>query len=130
MYGIMVTVTISASHSLLDHPKCSRMHGHNYTIKVFIVSEKLQDGMIADFGVVKKKIKDLLMKYDHKHLGVLPKGWQGNPEHIVTLPFEKTSAENLAQFWATEIQEALQPLQVKRVEVWESQTSMAYYEFQ
>ena len=65
--------------------KCSRMHGHNWTITVFLASTRLNDeGMVADFTHIKKAVKGYL---DHGNLNEL-------------LPFNPT-AENIAA-WVVE----------------------------
>ena len=60
---------ISAAHSLqLSYEsKCSRMHGHNWQIEIFLVSrDKLnEDGMVEDFTHIKKVIHS---KMDHANL--------------------------------------------------------------
>jgi len=65
--------------------KCSRMHGHNWTITVFMASTQLNaEGMVKDFTHIKKTIKGYL---DHGNLNEL-------------LPFNPT-AENIAA-WVVE----------------------------
>lgn len=60
---------ISAAHSLqLSYEsKCSRMHGHNWQLEIFLVSkDKLnEDGMVEDFTHIKKVIQS---KMDHANL--------------------------------------------------------------
>lgn len=60
---------ISAAHSLqLSYEsKCSRMHGHNWQLEIFLVSkDKLnEDGMVEDFTHIKKVIHS---KMDHANL--------------------------------------------------------------
>ena len=60
---------ISAAHSLqLSYEsKCSRMHGHNWQIEIFLVSRDIlnEDGMVEDFTHIKKAIHS---KMDHANL--------------------------------------------------------------
>ena len=60
IYCISKKLEISAAHSLqLSYEsKCSRMHGHNWQIEIFLVSrDKLnEDGMVEDFTHIKKVI--------------------------------------------------------------------------
>ena len=58
--------TWSAAHLLPGHFKCSNMHGHNYVLDLEIASENLNHGMIVDFVVIKKKLRELIEDYDHK----------------------------------------------------------------
>jgi 6-pyruvoyltetrahydropterin/6-carboxytetrahydropterin synthase len=72
MYIINKEFHFSASHILsglkTDHP-CSRLHGHNYVVNIFLRSEKLDEtGFIIDYGAlkpIKHYIDDVL---DHRHL--------------------------------------------------------------
>lgn len=84
MYYIEKTIEISASHhlTLSYESKCASPHGHNWTITVFCRAEELNaDGMVADFGQIKKRLKEAL---DHKDLNT-------------ALPFNPT-AENIARW--------------------------------
>jgi 6-pyruvoyltetrahydropterin/6-carboxytetrahydropterin synthase len=71
MYRIEKTFEVSASHLLeLDYEsKCSQNHGHNWIIKIFLKSKKLNtNGMVLDFTEIKRKIHD---KIDHKDLNAI-----------------------------------------------------------
>ena len=108
MYYVRKTIEISAAHSLtLDYEsKCSRLHGHNWTITVYCKSQTLDiNGMVTDFSLIKNRVKDRL---DHKVLNEV-------------LPFNPT-AENLAR-WIFE-----QVPNCYRVEVQESKDNLAAYE--
>jgi len=87
MYYVSKTLEISASHQLtLSYDsKCSRLHGHNWSITIFCKAEQLdENGMVCDFTHIKRQIKDRL---DHENLNDI-------------LPFNPT-AENLA-CWCTQ----------------------------
>ena len=75
---------VAGSHqlSLSYESKCSRLHGHNWVITVFLASAKLNaDGMVLDF----KRIKETVHGYlDH-----------GNFHDL--LPFNPT-AENIDEW--------------------------------
>ena len=126
MFTLTKSFTIAASHCITGHPKCGRMHGHNYKIEIEIGSPILnENGMLIDFSNLKTIIEKTLKKYDHKHLGVLPFGWTSNPDHVMELPFDLTTAENLARYWGTELLTDIRPLRLLRVNVFESEQSMA-----
>jgi 6-pyruvoyl tetrahydropterin synthase/QueD family protein len=76
----------SASHLLPGHYKCSRMHGHNYVLDVKIESDKLEHGMLIDFVTIKKEIRKMIEKYDHKLL---------LPEMSNTMKIEKEDGMDL-----------------------------------
>jgi len=70
MFYLEKTIEISAAHVLeLDYEsKCSRVHGHNFQVKVFCKSKTLdKNGMVVDFDVIKDKVKIL----DHRELNPL-----------------------------------------------------------
>jgi len=60
--------TLELSHQLLSaHSKdCSdTIHGHSYTVEVFLYSNKLnRNGMVKDFGAL-SEVKKWLMGFDH-----------------------------------------------------------------
>lgn len=72
MYRISKQFTFEASHrltSLPDTHKCSRTHGHSYTVEVVLESEGLdQHGFVRDYGEL-RPLKDFIdEKLDHRHL--------------------------------------------------------------
>ncbi|MCR5271153.1 MAG: 6-carboxytetrahydropterin synthase [Prevotella sp.] len=82
MYCISKKMDVAGSHqlSLSYDSKCSHLHGHNWTITVFLASEDVNaDGMVTDYSHIKKAIHGYL---DHGNLNDL-------------LPFNPT-AENIA----------------------------------
>lgn len=109
MYYIKKSIEISAAHNLkLSYEsKCEDLHGHNWNITIYLKSEELdENGMVMDFTIIKKKIKD---KIDHKYLNEV---FDFNP-----------TAENIA-FW---VQQELGE-KCYRVEVEESENNLAIYE--
>lgn len=72
MYKISKQFAFSASHILEglsgDHP-CSRLHGHNYIVTVYLKAETLNDvGFVKDYrelSIIKEYIDNHL---DHRHL--------------------------------------------------------------
>lgn len=60
--------TFSSSHILPNHPKCQRPHGHNYKMIVELEKDKLENGMIKDYGELKKVIESWLKQLDHRFL--------------------------------------------------------------
>ena len=50
------------------HPsaqKCSRLHGHSYIVRLRLEGEIGENGMIMDFVVLKKKLKEMIDEMDH-----------------------------------------------------------------
>lgn len=74
-FQLQKTFKFEASHQLVHHDgKCSRLHGHSFTLSVELSAEALQKGgpgsnMVCDFGTVSKIVKPLLESHlDHYHL--------------------------------------------------------------
>lgn len=67
-YKIIVNETkvkFSACHFLKEHPKCSRLHGHNYYVSVE-VSDKLDENyFVIDFMELKKSLQAIVEPLDH-----------------------------------------------------------------
>ena len=108
IYCISKKLEISAAHSLqLSYEsKCSRMHGHNWQIEIFLVSrDKLnEDGMVEDFTHIKKVIHS---KMDHANLNEI---FDFNP-----------TAENIAYWICSQFPGCY------RVDVQESENNVASY---
>ena len=64
---------IACSHTLNWHPgKCANPHGHNYRIIIYLQGELTENGVIEDFGDIKKLFKEKVdAKYDHANLNNL-----------------------------------------------------------
>lgn len=61
--------TFSASHTLPDHPKCGRLHGHNYTVEVFLKKKvSVSEKPAVDLSALKHSLREILETYDHTHL--------------------------------------------------------------
>lgn len=81
----------SASHRLEDLPKnhqCSRIHGHNYRIRVTITGQVVSPGFVVDYSELsffKTWIDD---KLDHRHMNDV---MESNPtaENMAALMVEK-----------------------------------------
>jgi 6-pyruvoyltetrahydropterin/6-carboxytetrahydropterin synthase len=61
--------SFSASHRMPDHSRCGNLHGHNYTVEVFLKSElSAKDHLHIDLSAVKHSLREVLEGYDHTHL--------------------------------------------------------------
>lgn len=88
MFLISKDHSFSASHQLgglpPEHP-CSRLHGHNYLIRIHLASDTLtQPGFVIDYNDLKPFFAWVDDKFDHQHLN----------ERVRVNP----SAENLARY--------------------------------
>ena len=119
MYELAVRGDFAASHVLRGYEgSCSKLHGHTWKVEVVLEQEGLDKiGMVADFKVVKKRLREFLERLDHVHLNDLPAFQEANPttEHLARYIFEEFSRE-------------CEPIRIKRVQVWESESaSVVYY---
>ena len=58
-------IRFSACHFIPQHEKCSRLHGHSYIVRLRLEGEIGENGMIMDFVVLKKKLKEMIDEMDH-----------------------------------------------------------------
>ena len=120
MYELDITREFSAAHMLKGYDGlCSNLHGHNWTVQVFIRACQLDDiGIAADFTIIKRVLTEILSRFDHKYLNELPEFQGINP-----------TSENIARILYEKLAPAVNIPGVKldRVRVCESPTSGATY---
>lgn len=120
MFGIIVRESFSAAHFLKGYKgKCERIHGHNYLVELYIEGVDLdQIGILWDFAEAKKLLRGILDELDHSLLNEDSPLGSLNPtvENIARYIYNKAKANLPA------------PLMLKRVTVWETDNSAAYYE--
>ena len=70
MYTICKRFRFEAAHRLpIEGHKCSGVHGHSYTVEVYLKSNTLDvNGMVKDFGDISRAWKTLKDNYDHQNL--------------------------------------------------------------
>jgi 6-pyruvoyltetrahydropterin/6-carboxytetrahydropterin synthase len=64
--GWETNIKFSASHFIPGHEKCGRLHGHNYAIHFKAVGKPNENGIIMDFMVLKKSLRELIAPIDHR----------------------------------------------------------------
>jgi 6-pyruvoyltetrahydropterin/6-carboxytetrahydropterin synthase len=90
--------------------KCSNLHGHRWTLSVTVEGKLNKNGIVMDFGDLKKLVnEEIIEKLDHKYLNLI---------------FLNPTAENIALKIFDVISKKV-PKGVKLVEVslWEQPTS-------
>jgi len=125
MYEVTVEDTFAAGHYLRNYKgKCENPHGHNYRVRVTLAGRELdQAGLLLDFKDLKRVMKHVIDYLDHRMMNDL--------EPFTTL---NPSAENLAKYFFEQTNERLKQhtngrVAIKRVTIWETDTSIAtYYE--
>lgn len=149
----MVTATVeswfSSAHRVEGHPKCGRLHGHNYKLVVCIgrpahralaIDTTDEHGFVLDFGILKPIIKDVVDLVDHRYIVSDSNMAAKDPyykaavgeeliEDVVLLAIHESSAELLALWFKNAVQQALADggyldIAVMEVQLWE--TSKAY----
>lgn len=86
---IYKSFTIEAAHRLPNLPddhKCSRLHGHSFTIEVHVTGDvEAATGWVMDFADVSKACNPLIERLDHHYLNEIP-------------GLENPTSENLAKW--------------------------------
>jgi 6-pyruvoyltetrahydropterin/6-carboxytetrahydropterin synthase len=140
-------LNFSAAHFLMRHPKCERLHGHNYKVTVELESGELNgQQMIVDFMEVRNVAREICQKMDHhiliptkaeeieiKEMGkemevvankrryVFPKG------DALLLPIEATTVEKISEYIYRQLkQSSLKDFKFK-VSVEEAEGSIATF---
>jgi 6-pyruvoyltetrahydropterin/6-carboxytetrahydropterin synthase len=118
MFRLSVEDHFSAAHQLIKYDgPCENLHGHTFKLLVTVEGEVLDDiGMLVDFHVLKKMVRQIHDEFDHKFLNDI-------------LDFSPTS-ERLAEYVYHKIKPQM-PNNVHLVEttIFESDTASAtYYE--
>ncbi len=120
MYEVTIIKSFSAAHLLSEiGGKCEELHGHNFKVEVTVGAPKLNsDGILIDFRLLKKWLKEILDQMDHQHLNDLPFFKGKNP-----------SSENVACFIYKKMQDkvAVSGVKMLRVKVWESESAAVTY---
>lgn len=103
--------TFDASHFIPEHNgKCRNLHGHTYEIEIVLEGAIRSDGMVEDFGEVKRIVNlYIINELDHHHLNDI----QG---------LELPTAENLCMWIKDRL---MGKLPIKGIKVWETRDSYA-----
>ena len=122
MYQARVELEFAAAHFLSHYRgKCENLHGHNYKVRLWVQGPELDErGMLADFSLLKKALKEAVEPLDHSNLNDMAV-FKNDP-----------SAERIAHFIFEKLREKLPELGVKSsllhaVDIFESSSSMARY---
>lgn len=119
MFRLDVEDWFSSAHQLRGYKgKCENLHGHNWRVRLTVEGQTLGPlGMLVDFGDLKKILRALMDRLDHKFLNEVPPFDQINP-----------TSEQLAAWLAAEVAGNLPAgVGVAAVTVWESEKCSATY---
>jgi 6-pyruvoyltetrahydropterin/6-carboxytetrahydropterin synthase len=121
MYELKVETDFAAAHRLtMVGEKCENLHGHNWKVEVVVSGNALDNGgVLMDFGIIKKHVREIVGTLDHKYLNELAFFDDATPP----------SSENIARYIATELQTRIDnpDVRVDRVSAWESKNACATY---
>ncbi len=117
MFRLRVETTFAAAHKVVDsNGKCENLHGHTWTVELFVVGENTEaNGMVIDFAVLKAALQTVTDKLDHTYLNEIEE--LSNP-----------TSENIAKYYFTQLKRILpQKPKLEKVRVWESPKSWCEY---
>ena len=121
MFELRVVTRFAAAHRLtMVGEKCENLHGHNWKIEVYVQGNALDEGgVLVDFGIIKRHVRDLMETLDHKFLNDLEYFQNGTPP----------SSENIACYVADNLASRLDVpgIRVSRVTAWETEDASATY---
>lgn len=122
MFEMQVKGTFDAAHHLRGYEgKCSRVHGHTWTVALSVRGETLDElGMLVDFKALNQLLGETLAPLDHQDLNDLPPFRSINPtaEHIAKYLYDTLVHHPLFQQRAARL---------CSVRVWESPHSSVCY---
>lgn len=120
LYTLKVVTDFAASHILEGHPgKCSRLHGHNWSVEVEAQARELNEiGMAIDFADLKAATNEFVEALDHRHLNDLAPFAGINP-----------TAEHVARYLYRALSERLngEQVRVSAVTIWETPRACVRY---
>lgn len=130
----------SAAHRIENHPKCGRLHGHNYKVIVKLTSTVDKSGMVLDYAELDRIVKPILEELDHRYM-ISETNANADDPYLLTavgrgdavlLHILATTAECLCKYIAEQVIDSVgfRHLQSYRVgvKVWETSKSCAEYE--
>ncbi len=103
MYILSTEASFDAAHFLSNYEgKCSNIHGHRWKVVLNIKGEPT-NGMVVDFNVIKKSLKELCDYFDHTFI-VEKNSLDDNllsllqKQFLIRIVDFRTTAENFAKY--------------------------------
>ncbi len=134
--GWKVGLRFSASHFIPSHHKCSRIHGHDYGVRIRVYGDT-KDCILYDFVALKKYVRKVCEELDHRV--IIPergdyikhhvekdniivefsgKKYSFPKEDVILLDIKLSTAEELSRYFAERIVKDVEfPENVKGIEV-------------
>ena len=129
MYVLTTEAAFDAAHFLTNYEgKCKNIHGHRWKV-VATISGEPKNGMIVDFGDLKKDLKNLCDYFDHTFIveenSLKPELFKMLDEQFTlrTVPF-RTTAENFSKYFYDMLNKKYN---VREIMVYETPANCARY---
>lgn len=120
VYKLSIETTISAAHLLREYEgPCSRLHGHNWQIRVEVSSNELNEhGIAIDFLDLKNLTWKVVGPFDHNNFNDIAPFDELNP-----------TAENIVKFFYDEIGKLLPSnIMLISIRLWETEKYAVEYQ--
>lgn len=120
VYELYIETHFSAAHALKGYQgDCSRLHGHNWIVRVYVRCGMLNEiGIGIDFRIIKEHVREILQGLDHANISDLPQFCDINP-----------SSENIARYLYKELGKRLNTdhIRVSKIKVSETPNAGVFY---
>lgn len=138
MYILRAEHSFDSAHFLASYKgKCGNIHGHRWRVVAEVMDKDLKkggqlDGMVVDFGDLKKDLKEIVDFHDHKLIIERNTMKKDLVQLLIEEKFSimevdfRPTAENFSKFFYDYMTQ--KGYKVKRVEVYETPTNCAIYE--
>ncbi|QZY55235.1 6-carboxytetrahydropterin synthase QueD [Crassaminicella profunda] len=138
MYLLKAEHSFDSAHFLANYNgKCKNIHGHRWKVEIEVYAENLVecgqlDGMVVDFGDLKRDLREIVDLYDHALIIQKHSMREATLKHLLEDEFKvievnfRPTAENFSYDFFKNIEK--KGYQVKRVMVYETPTNCAVYE--
>lgn len=120
MFKLSIETHISAAHLLRNYEgPCSRLHGHNWKVKVEVRAHTLNAvGIAIDFKDLKDITWQVIGRFDHNNFNEIAPFNDINP-----------TAENIVRFFYEEIAKKLpEEIKLSKISLWETEKYRVEYE--
>ncbi len=129
MHILSTEASFDAAHFLTNYDgKCKNIHGHRWRV-VISISGDINNGMVVDFNIIKKDLKELCDYFDHSFIveeGSLKKELFDmlNEEFLLRVVPFRTTAENFSKYFYDELSKKYNVIDVT---VYETPNNSARY---
>lgn len=116
MFTLKKSYTFDSAHFIPGHEKCGQVHGHTWTISIFIKGLKNETTqMVMDFHLLNSMVRPLVRDLDHTNLN-----------NTISIP----TAENIAEYFVAEIKAQITDNSIRVIgcQVQEGDGGSVYYE--